>query len=81
MEETWKVSGWSDNSWGWNDNGYEDAANYIGVTNESHRKPIEKAHHTQHHATTAARTSSSIHKGTQQDKSRNFGKLLTTSTT
>ena len=35
MEENWNDYDY-DNSWDWNDNNYEDAANYIGGINESH---------------------------------------------
>ena len=35
MEENWNDYDY-DNSWDWNDNSYEDTANYIGGINESH---------------------------------------------
>ena len=35
MEENWNDYDY-DNSWDWNDNNYEDTANYIGGINESH---------------------------------------------
>ena len=35
MEESWNDYDY-DNSWGWNDNSYEDTANYIGGINGSH---------------------------------------------
>ena len=35
MEDSWNNYDY-DNNWGWNDNGYEDTANYIGGINKSH---------------------------------------------
>ena len=36
MDENWKDYDWNDNSWDWNDDGHEDATNYIGGVSGSH---------------------------------------------
>ena len=65
MEENWNGYDY-DNSWDWNDNSYEDTANYIGGINESHLTigHLAREQNTQHHGTTTARAFNNSYKKT-----------------
>ena len=69
---------WNDydnhNNWDWNDNSYEDAANYIRGINEPtsdkqshHRTSTNPNRLTQHHGTTTAKAVNNSYKRTQHN--------------
>ena len=76
MEENWNDYDY-DNSWDWNDNGYEDTANYIGGINESHltighiRQAKSRLHKHKSKSLLGKRTTHTQHHGTTKARAFN----------
>ena len=78
MEENWNDYDY-DNSWDWNDNSYEDTANYIGGINESHltightRQANSRLHKRKSKSLLGKRTT---HTTSWNDRSKSFQQFL-----
>ena len=78
MEENWNDYDY-DNSWDWNDNSYEDTANYIGGINESHltighiRQANSRLHKHKSKSLLGKRTT---HTTSWNDRSKSFQQFL-----
>ena len=83
MEENWNDYDY-DNSWDWNDNSYEDTANYIGGINESHltighiRQANSRLHKHKSKSLLGKRTT---HTTSWNDHSKSFQQFLQEDTT